>query len=482
MKGGTSKFHPLFFVSFARLMHHSFSGCKYLKWRITMGFETSQILAVPYQMRLQEVASRLGNHAMLVFAQPQSYRNGTVEGIYRQDSWFYYLTGFSETDAALLIRGHKSPSEGQVTLFLRDKDALAELWNGRRLGVALAKERPGIHEAFAFDQLWTKLPELLGGCQGLYYSLGVHPDNDRKVIESLRKARTIGARSNAGLLPVFDSHTISNEFRIIKRPEEIARMEAAAKITRQSFESVLKSLKPGMTERTVHGQLMGSFLQLGADMEAYGSIVAGGDNACCLHYRDNNAPLIDGDLLLIDAGCQFDNYASDVTRTYPIGGKFAPAQKSLYEITLRAQKAAFEECKPGSNWQNVQNKCFRELTLGLISIGFIQESVDDALAKNLHKVFCPHSISHWIGLDVHDAGLYSENGEPVPFRPGMYFSVEPGIYIPKDYDKVPPEYRGIGIRIEDDVLITETGYRILTEGIPKEVDEIEKILALPRQD
>lgn len=432
---------------------------------------------ISYESRLRDVANQLGDQAMLVFAQPQGYRNATVESQYRQDSWFYYLTGFSETDAALLIRGFKSPEDEQVILFLRDKDALAELWNGRRLGVEAAKSRSGIHCAYAWDSLWTKLPELLQGARGLHYSLGLQADNDRRVIETLRKVRLLGQRTNGSLMPIHDTLAISGAMRVIKQPEEIERMEAAASATRKAFDEVLKVLQPGLNERTIHGVLLGEFLKNGAEMEAYGSIVAAGDNACCLHYRDNNAPLVSGELLLIDAGSQVDNYASDVTRTFPINGKFTPAQKALYQVTLNAQLAAFEECKPGSNWQKVQNRCFRVLTEGLIELGFIQESVDDALAKNLHKVFCPHSISHWIGLDVHDAGLYAENGEPVPFRPGMYFSVEPGIYIPKDYDKVPAEYRGIGVRIEDDVLITSEGRRILTAGIPKSVEDIEERLS-----
>ncbi len=207
-------------------------------------------------------------------------------------------------------------------------------------------------------------------------------------------------------------------------------------------------------------------------MEAYGSIVAGGENACILHYRDNNMPLKDNELILIDAGSQVDNYASDVTRTFPINGKFTPAQKSLYEIVLKSQKDCIAACKPGANWQETQLIAFRSIAQGLIDIGLIKTSLDEAIEKNLHKHFCPHSISHWIGLDVHDAGVYAVDGKPVPFQPGMYFSVEPGIYIDSADQTVPPEYRGIGIRIEDDVLITETGCEVITAGIPKEVSEI----------
>ena len=429
---------------------------------------------VDYRSRIRRAAEYLKGGALLVLAQPQGYRNSTVEGIYRQDSLFYYLTGFSETDAALLIRSHRAEGDGRVILFLRDKDPVAELWNGTRLGVAAAKSSLAIDEAHPWESFWSKLPELLAGASSLHYGLGLWPDTDRKVIESLRKYRATAGRDLAGMLPVHDSSEISGVLRLIKGPEEIARMKAAARVTRNAFKKVIAELKPGMTERDVYATLMGGFLAGGAEMEAYGSIVAGGQNACVLHYRDNSAPLVDGELLLIDAGSQVDNYASDVTRTFPINGRFTPAQKALYEICLKSQKDAIARCRPGGDWQDVQNAAFRTIAQGLIELGLIKMGVDEAIEKGAHKHFCPHRISHWIGLDVHAAGAYTENGKPVPFRAGMYFRVEPGIYINKSDDSVPAEYRGIGIRIEDDVLITESGYEVITEGIPKEVSEISR--------
>ena len=429
---------------------------------------------IDFRARLDRAVQLLDGNAMLVMAQPQGYRNSTVESQYRQDALFHYLTGFGETDSALLIRGNRAKGDGQVTLFLRDKDAVAELWNGLRLGVTAAKSKLAIDEALPWDQLWTKLPELLVGSPGLYFSLGLIPDTDRRVIETLRKVRVMGARTNGGLIPIYDSANISGPLRIVKGTEEVARMRAASVITRGAFKKVLTALKPGMNEREVYAILMGEFLAGGAEMEAYGSIVAGGSNACVLHYRDNNMPLKDGELILIDAGSQVDNYASDVTRTFPINGRFTAAQKALYEIVLKAQKDAIAACKPGANWQEVQMVSFRTIAQGLIDIGLIKTNIDEALEKNLHKHFCPHSISHWIGLDVHDAGVYAADGKPVPFRPGMYFSVEPGIYINANDETVPAEYRGIGIRIEDDVLITESGCDVITAGIPKEISEITK--------
>jgi Xaa-Pro aminopeptidase len=429
---------------------------------------------VNYRARLERVISMLDGQSMLLFAQPQGYRNSTVEGPWRQDALFYYLTGFSETDAALLILSHREPKEARVILFLRVKDPVAELWNGLRMGVVAAKEKLAIDEAYGWDDLWTKLPILLSGSTGLQYALGGRPDVDQKVVESLRKLRSILARNGAGLLPIFDPSLIGGALRLYKGPEEISRMQAAAEITRKAFAKILSELNATITERDVHATIMHEFLKGGAEMEAYGSIVAGGDHACVLHYRDNDAPLKDGELILIDAGCQVDNYASDVTRTFPINGKFKPAQRALYDICLKSQKAAIAMAKPGSTLVEIQDAAFKALAEGLIEIGLIKLPLAEALEKNAHKHFCPHSISHWIGLDVHDAGLYMTKGKAVLLEPGMYFSVEPGIYINSEDTSVPAEYRGIGIRIEDDVLITESGHLVLTGAIPKEISEIER--------
>lgn len=431
--------------------------------------------SVNYRARLDQVISMLDGQAMLLMAQPQALRNSTVEAPWRQDALFYYLTGFSETDAALLILSHRKSSEPRVILFLRDKDPVAELWNGLRLGISAAKETLSIDDAFSWDDLWSKLPGLLTGSKGLNYSLGLWPDVDRKVIEALRKHRAAGARNSAGLLPILDPSIIGGAIRIRKGPEEIARMNAAANITKTAFSKVLRDLKPGQNERDVHAALLSEFLKGGAEMEAYGSIVAGGNHACILHYRDNNAPLRDGELLLIDAGCQVDNYASDVTRTFPINGTFTPAQKALYNVCLMSQKDAIAAAKPGATWMDVQDAAFKTLAQGLIDLGLIKLPLNEALEKNSHKHFCPHSISHWIGLDVHDAGRYKDGDTAIPFEPGMYFSVEPGIYINANDASVPDEYRGIGIRIEDDVLITPTGNEVLTAGIPKEIVDIERL-------
>ena len=430
--------------------------------------------AINYQERLAQVMACLDGNALLLMAQPQAYRNSTVEAPWRQDALFYYLTGFNEPEAALLVLSNRPANEPRVILFLRDKDPTAELWNGLRMGVAAAKSSLAVDEALPISDLWAKLPTLLGSSKGLYYGMGQVSENDKRVIETLRKHRLGAARNAAGMIPVMDPAHIGGALRIIKRPEEIARMRAAASITKNAFTRVLSELDPKQSERDIHATLLNEFLRGGADMEAYGSIVAGGNNACVLHYRDNNAPLRAGQLVLIDAGCQVDNYASDVTRTFPVSGRFSPSQRALYEICLQSQKDAIAQAKPGNNWIDVQDAAFKTLAQGLIDIGLIKMPLAEAIEKNAHKHFCPHSISHWIGLDVHDAGRYRDEKGPVPFEPGMYFSVEPGIYINSSDDSVPEEFRGIGIRIEDDVLITQSGCDVLTTGIPKEVSEVER--------
>jgi Xaa-Pro aminopeptidase len=430
--------------------------------------------AINYQERLAQVMACLDGNALLLMAQPQAYRNSTVEAPWRQDALFYYLTGFNEPDAALVVLSNRPVNEPRVILFLRDKDPTAELWNGLRMGVAAAKSSLAVDEALPISEIWAKLPTLLGSSKGLYYGVGQVSENDKRVIETLRKHRLGAARNAAGMIPVMDPAHIGGALRIIKRPEEIARMRAAASITKNAFTRVLSELGPKQSERDIHATLLNEFLRGGADMEAYGSIVAGGNNACVLHYRDNNAPLRAGQLVLIDAGCQVDNYASDVTRTFPVSGRFSPSQRALYEICLQSQKDAIAQAKPGNNWMDVQDAAFKTLAQGLIDIGLIKMPLAEALEKNAHKHFCPHSISHWIGLDVHDSGRYRDEKGPVPFEPGMYFSVEPGIYINSSDESVPEEFRGIGIRIEDDVLITESGCDVLTAGIPKEVSEVER--------
>jgi Xaa-Pro aminopeptidase len=432
-----------------------------------------QLSPIDYGARLARAGQLLDGGAMLVMAQPMAYRNSTVEHPWRQDGTFYYLTGFEETDAALLILPFRPEGERHV-LFLRDKDPERELWDGRRLGVAEAKRKLAIDQAYPFHTLWQKLPDLIGEANKLYCILGQSPEFDREIIQALavHKGR-YGKKHLACKIPIHDASYVAGRLRLRKGPEEVERMRVAAAASRKAYEKMYKAVRPGMTERDVHGLLIGEFLANGGEREAYGSIVAGGANACVLHYRDNNMPLKDGDLLLIDAGAEFQCYASDVTRTFPVGKRFTPEQKAVYEVVLEAQKAAIAKATVGSSLAAIHDEASAKLTDGLIELKILKGSREEVMAKGAHRKYFPHGTSHWIGMDVHDVGVYQEHGKPVPLEPGMYFSVEPGLYFDPADESVPEAFRGIGVRIEDDVLVTSGGPDVVTTGIAKEVRELE---------
>ena len=427
---------------------------------------------IDYSARVAAARQLLGNAAMLLQPVPEAVRNSDVFHNFRQDSLIHYLTGFSEPDCALLILGTKVQGAGAV-LFLREKDKLAELWTGFRLGVEAAAEELAVDEAYPTAELWERLPELLRPCERLYTHLGRDPQKDIQLIAALGKHRRSKGRTKVGMLPVFDAELISGQLRMRKSPGEIARMRHAASITTKGFSAVSAALKPGMNERDIHGILVGEYLKGGAEMEAYSAIVAGGANACCLHYHANDCELRDGELLLIDSGCQFDYYASDVTRTLSIGKRFSGEQKAIYEIVLNAQLKAIDACRVGSTLKNVHATALNAMVEGLLELKLLSGSVEEILEKKTYKDLCPHNTSHWIGMDVHDVGDYEDENGPLNFKPGMAFTVEPGIYVQDYNESVPACYRGIGVRIEDDIVITDDGPEILTSAIPKSVDAME---------
>jgi Xaa-Pro aminopeptidase len=421
---------------------------------------------------MQRCIDLIPGGAMLVLSQPAALRNSNVEHPYRQDSVMHYLTGFEEPESALLLLS-RAPKGEQAILFVREKDPVAELWEGVRTGTAAAPARVGVDKAFRIDQLWDMLPQLIGDSEKLYYHFGVSAHDDEKVISVIQRHKRLIGRTRGWQLPVFDAWGVAGQMRLHKTPEEVERMRAAAAVTRATFKKIYETVRPGQNERDVHGLILGEFLRGGGDMEAYGSIVAGGANACVLHYRSNNMPLRDGELLLVDAGAQRDYYASDVTRTFPVGRKFTPEQKAMYEIVLAAQEAALAAARPGSTLPAIHEAGLDVLVDGLREINLLAGSRDEIKEKQTYKRFFPHNTSHWIGMDVHDVGDYTENGKPLPLAPGMYFSVEPGLYVDPTDDEAPAAFRGIGIRIEDDVLITVDGKEIITSGIAKSVAELE---------
>ena len=431
-----------------------------------------RVSAINYQERRTKALNLIGEGALLLTSFPVSQRYASIGEPYRQDSFLHYLTGFEEQDCALLLVGQKGGG-GKSVLFLRDKDPVGELWEGRRLGVAKAKETFKMEDAFPISELWDKLPALLVENDRIFYRFGRNEDEDRRFINAMQVHRKTRGRTITSSLPVFDTDEVSGKMRLFKGPEEIERMRGAAAVTRKTFEKVYKTVRPGMSERDVHGLILQEFLQGGAEMQAYGAIVAGGVNACILHYKENSMPLNDGELLLIDAGSQFQYYASDVTRTFPVGKKFSAEQRAVYDIVLEAQLKAIDKAKPGATLANLHDISIEVITDGLFHIGILKGSKAEAVEKKSFFKYFPHKTSHWIGMDVHDVGDYFVNGKPRAFEPGMYFSVEPGIYIDPSDDTVPAGFRGVGIRIEDDVLITTNGNDVITGGIAKKPSELE---------
>jgi Xaa-Pro aminopeptidase len=431
---------------------------------------------IDYRARLENLSSRLNHEAMLLMAQPEAIRNSDVGHSYRQESFFRYLTGVSEPESALLV----VPKHGEgkkFILFVRTKNPVSEQWEGRRLGVDGAKQLVPVDEVHPIDELWKYFAGYVKGHTKMHYCLGRDEHADRDLISGLNAIRRTKPRFFDYKMPIVDSDYLAGEMRQIKGAEEIDRMAKAAKITESAFRTIYDRTRPGMNEKEVYGIILSEFLRQGADMEAYGTIVAGGNNACILHYVSNDMMLRDGELLLVDAGAQLEYYASDVTRTFPIGKRFTPAQKSLYEIVLEANKRAIECVKIGSTIPEVHQKAVEILVSGLLELKLLQGSKSEIIDLGTYKKYYMHNTSHWLGMDVHDVGPYNAeiDGQwiPVKFEAGMVLTVEPGLYIPADDDSVPKEFRGIGIRIEDDILVTEGGYRNLTLGIPKEVVELE---------
>jgi Xaa-Pro aminopeptidase len=428
---------------------------------------------IDYQARRERVASLIGDGALLVLSQPEAVRNSDVEHLYRQESFLYYLTGFEEPESALLLLG-KPKDQGQAFMFLRERDDLLELWNGRRLGTSAATTALKVDKAIAIEAMWSELPELLKGASKLHYHFGFDPVSDLQVIRTLQAEKKKRGRSAVNsLLPVYDAIHIAGLARLRKDAAEIERMRAAATVTKKTFDTIYATVRPGMTERDVNGIIVGEFMKLGSEMEAYGAIVAAGANACCLHYRENRHILNDGELLLIDAGSQVEYYASDVTRTFPIGKSFTPEQKAVYEIVLQAQLACIDKCQIGSNLVDIHDTAVRVITSGLCDIGLLKGSIDSLIEKQEFKKFYPHGTCHWLGMDVHDVGDYLTDGKPTRLDEGMVFTVEPGIYIDPKTPSVPKSFLGIGVRIEDDILMTKLGPDVLTKDIPKSVKELE---------
>lgn len=411
--------------------------------------------------------------ALLMVGYPTAVRNNDNHHLYRQESSLFYFTGLKEENVALLFRPGKSP---EYTLFVRPKDAVAELWDGYRAGPEGAVKDFGADEAFEVSQMPKILSVYLKECNKLYYQLHLNDEKDKMVLETLEKVRAARGRTGLGILPLYDSTEITGDIRLIKTDEEIELMRKSGHIAAEAHKEAMRLIEPGMNERQIQGALSYMFLKEGANDYAYHPIVGSGNNATVLHYRDNDAVCEDGDILLIDAGCELEFYASDITRSFPVNGKFTKAQKMIYDAVLKAQEEVIALVKPGVTFLELQEKAIESISVSLRELDLLEESVEEIIAQKLYRKYYPHNIGHWIGLDVHDRGRYFIDEQSRKLEPGMVFTVEPGIYVPKNDTDAPAEFRGIGIRIEDDILVTDSGYENLTAGVPKDPSEIEALM------
>lgn len=424
--------------------------------------------------RRQRLGANLPPNAAVVIAGASTqYRNADSSYAFRQDSNFWYLTGFNEAEATLVVLTDDSQTSKSIA-FVPEKDKLKEIWDGYRAGPEGAVKDHGFDEAFNNSEINDQLPELLKGRDRVFYPVGKNAGLDQNIIEWIKTAKSKDRHSSA--IDIADASSKVGNQRLIKDAYEIDLMKKACRISAESHVEAMKFVKPGMTEQEMEAFYLYEFAKRGGRFSAYTPIVAGGENACVLHYVENSKPLLDGDLLLVDAGCEYDFYASDITRTFPVSGKFTDAQLAIYEVVLEAESKAIAAVSVNNNVMDAQIISEKVVTQGLIDLGILTGSLDDLHAKGAFKEFYMHKIGHWLGIDVHDAGDYMEDDQFMQFKPGMVTTIEPGIYIPSSAN-VDDKWKGIGIRIEDDILVTPDGNENLTEFVPSDPKEIEALMA-----
>ena len=429
-----------------------------------------------FARRRKELMAMIGKDAIaIVPAAPERTRSRDTLYPYRQDSDFHYLCGFPEPEAVLVLI--PSRAQGQFIVFCRERDRERETWDGYRAGPEGACEQYGADDAFPITDMDDILPGLLEGKGKVYSAIGKDKDFDQRLMEWVNSIR---AKARTGAVPpgeFVDLDHLLHENRLFKKPAELKLMRKAAKISAEAHCRAMRAAKPGLNEYQLQAEIEHTFAMEGASFPAYTSIVGGGDNACILHYVENNQPLNDGDLVLIDAGCEYQHYAADITRTFPVNGRFSPEQKAIYELVLKAQLAGIEAARAGNHWDAPHQATVQVITTGLVKLGLLKGSVKKLIADGAYSEFYMHRAGHWLGIDVHDVGDYKVDGEWRLLEPGMVMTIEPGIYIAPDHKKVAKKWRGIGVRIEDDVAITRKGTEVLTAAVPKTVAEIEALMA-----
>ena len=428
-------------------------------------------LVNPFIERRQTLLAKMPPHTIAVIpAAPNRVRSRDTDYVFRQNSDFHYLTGFDEPEALLVLE--RGARKRRSLLFCRPKDQLKERWDGERLGPSSARERLGVDAAYPLSQISRRLPKLLLDKDRLFMEVG-ESEVERRVLGYLGDIR-MSREAHRAPKHIDLLGPLLHEMRAVKSDDELEIMREAAHISVDAHHRAMKTAKPGLGEWALEAEIVHEFMRRGARAPAYTSIVASGTNACVLHYVENSAVMREGDLVLIDAGCEYKHYASDITRTFPVSGAFSGAQKDIYEIVLAAQLAAIAECQPGNGLDAPHEAAVREVTKGLIELGLIQGELDTLIKEKAHAPYFMHGTSHFLGLDVHDVGARKRKKDWRRLEPGMVLTVEPGIYMVDE--KVPDKYRDIGIRIEDDVLITKSGHEVLTQGAVKTVAGIEALM------
>jgi Xaa-Pro aminopeptidase len=427
-----------------------------------------------FARRRRQLMRMMGRDAIAILpAAPVRHRNSDVEYAYRQDSDFHYLTGFSEPEAvAVLIPGR---AQAEYILFVRDRDASREVWDGSRAGPDGATRDYGADDAFPVTDIDEILPGLLEHRSRVYYAMGVHHDFDQRVVGWVNSLRAQGRQAAQTPHEFVALDHLLHDMRLFKSRGEIETMRRAAQIAARAHVRAMRFCRPGMMEYQVEAEILHEFHRHRADI-SYLPIVGGGRNACVLHYRANDCELKDGDLLLIDAGCELDCYASDVTRTFPVNGRYTPEQRAIYEVVLQAQRAALAKVRPGNHWNDPHDAAIRAITHGLVKLGLLKGKVPSLIRGEAYRQYFMHRTGHWIGIDVHDVGDYKVGGQWRVFEPGMAMTVEPGIYVPAGSKGAARRWWNIGVRIEDDVVVTREGCEILTRQLPKDPDEIERLM------
>ncbi len=415
------------------------------------------------------------NSIAILFTAPARTRNRDVEYPFRPDSDFYYLTGFPEPEAVMVLVPGRP--EGEFLLFVRERDLAKEIWHGRRAGLEGACDEYGADDAFPIGDVDDIVPGLIENRDRVFYAMGVYPEVDQQVMGWVSRVRS-RARAGVSVPGEFVAlDQLIHEMRLFKSAGELRLMRRAIEVSAAAHRRAMQVARPGMTEYQVEAELLHTFMTGGSRAPAYPPIVGSGENGVILHYTENRAPLRDGDLLLIDAGAEYEYYAADITRTFPVNGQFTPPQRALYELVLEAQHAAIAKVRPGNHWNEPHEAAVDTITRGLVDLGLLKGRASRLVKDEAYKPFYMHRTGHWLGMDVHDVGDYKVDGEWRVLEPGMVMTVEPGLYVAPNARGVPKRWWGIGIRIEDDVLVTKDGAEVLSRAVPKEPDEVEAVMA-----